>query len=385
MTTTATVLSEALQPHVDSGALPGVVGLVASGEDERVVALGHRAFDGPAMTRDSIFRIASITKPITAAATMMLVERGKLGLDDPVARLLPELAQPRVLRTLGGPVEDTVPARRPITTRHLLAFSAGHGFPSDFTAPVVQLLFSRLGQGPPNPQGPPAPDAWMRLLAEIPLLHQPGEGWTYNTGSDILGVLIARASGQSLPEFLSENVFLPLGMHDTGFFVPDADLPRFTTYYRPDPRTGDLAVVDEPSGQWAAAPAFPSAAGGLVSTVDDWLAFGRMLLAGGTHGRTRLLSEASVRMMTTNYLDAAVREASRIFLDGQGWGFGGSVDVAAIDSWNVLGRYGWVGGTGTAAHVIPSEGTVTILMTQVEMSGPTPPQVMRDFWTAARK
>jgi CubicO group peptidase (beta-lactamase class C family) len=381
---TTLTLHQALHQQVDSGALPGAVALVARGDDEQVVAVGRRAVDGPAMTRDSIFRIASITKPITAVATMMLVERGLLGLDDPVDRFLPELAGPQVLRTPAGPVDDTVPAVRPITTRHLLTFTAGHGFPADFGLPVVQLLFGTLGQGPPNPQGPPTPDAWMQLLAGIPLLHQPGEGWTYNTGSDVLGVLIARASGRSLPEFLGEEIFGPLGMRDTGFWVPAADLPRFTGYYRRDPQTGGLTSVDEPSGQWASAPAFPSGAGGLVSTVDDWLAFGRMLLAGGSHAGARLLVEASVRQLMTDHTDAAMREAGRIFLDGQGWGFGGSVDIAATEPWTVPGRYGWVGGTGTAAHVTP-DGTVTLLMTQVELSGPHTPPVMRDFWTAAAR
>ena len=195
-------------------------------------------------------------------------------------------------------------------------------------------------------------------------------------------MLIARVCGRPLPEFLAERLFEPLGMVDTGFQVPPGKLGRFTTYYRTDP-AGGLELVDAPDGQWSSPPAFPSGAGGLVSTVDDWHCFARMLLAGGTAGGRRLLSAASVRQMTTDQLTPSQRDASRLFLDGQGWGFGGSVDVEAIDPWNVPGRYGWIGGTGTAAHLTPSTGAVTIVLTQAELAGPTPPALIRDFWRHA--
>jgi CubicO group peptidase (beta-lactamase class C family) len=380
----SSALAQAVSRHVDSGDVPGVVAAVAQGGQAMVVTSGRRAVGGPGMTEDSIFRIASITKPITAVATMVLVERGILGLDRPVSEHLPELAAPVVLRDWRGPVDDTVPVKRAITVRDLLTFRAGHGFPADFSVPVVQLLTQTLLQGPPQPQAVADPDTWMGLLGRIPLLHQPGEGWTYNTGSDVLGVLVARASGQPLPQFLAENLFEPLGMKDTGFAVPPSALDRFTTYYRRDPATGELEVVDEPDGQWSTLPAFPSAAGGLVSTVADWLAFGQMLLDVGVGARGRVLSQASVTLITTNVLDAATREASRVFLDGQGWGFGGSVDVNENDPWTLPGRYGWVGGTGTAGHVNPGAGTVTVLLTQVELAGPSAPPLMRDFWTTAR-
>jgi CubicO group peptidase (beta-lactamase class C family) len=222
----------------------------------------------------------------------------------------------------------------------------------------------------------------MAALSRIPLLYQPGEAWLYNTCSDILGVLIARVSGRPFHEFLAERLFEPLGMADTGFEVPAGKLDRFTSYYQPGP-AGGLELVDAPDGQWHKLPAFPSGAGGLVSTLDDWHAFGRMLLAGGSAGGRRLLSAQAVRQMTTDHLTGPQRDAARLFLAGQGWGFGGSVDVEAIDPWNVPGRYGWVGGTGTAAHVIPSTGAVTILLSQVQMAGPTPPALMRDFWRYA--
>ncbi|MGY5125450.1 serine hydrolase domain-containing protein [Streptomyces nigrescens] len=379
-----TNLHDILEKHISDGPVPGAVGLVARGDRTEVQAVGSADVDGTSpMARESIFRIASLTKPVIAAAVMMLVEDGRIALDDPVGHWLPELASPSVVRTPGGPVDDVVPAARPITVADLLTSRAGHGLPSDFSLPAVGLLFSELKQGPPQPQLVAAPDTWMAALSRIPLLHQPGDGWLYNTSSDIQGVLIARASGRPLPEFLAERLFEPLGMVDTGFEVPPGKRDRFTSWYRADPEDG-LELVDAPDGQWSRPPAFPSGAGGLVSTADDWHAFARMLLADGSaDGRRSLLSPTSVRQMTTDQLTPAQREAGRVFLEGQGWGFGGSVDIEVIEPWNVPGRYGWIGGTGTAAHLTASTGTVTILLSQLELAGPTAPALMRDFWRYA--
>jgi CubicO group peptidase (beta-lactamase class C family) len=377
-----TNLRNILETHVSHGSVPGALGLVARGDRVEIQVAGQVDVAGTApMARDSIFRIASITKPIIAAAVMMLVEDGRIALADPVEKWLPELSSPTVVRTPSSPIDDVVPAARSITLADLLTFRAGYGFPSDFSLPAIGPLFSELHQGLQHQQVAP-PDEWMAALSRIPLLHQPGESWLYNTCSDIQGVLIARITGRPLPEFLAERLFEPLGMVDTGFAVPSDRLDRFTSLYQADPADG-LELVDAADGQWARPPAFPSGAGGLVSTADDWLAFARMLLADGTLDGRRLLSPASIRQMTTDQLTQAQRDASRLFLEGQGWGFGGSVDVAAIDPWNVPGRYGWVGGTGTAAHLTASTGTVTILLSQVEMAGPTAPALMRDFWRYA--
>ncbi|MEU6348710.1 serine hydrolase domain-containing protein [Streptomyces sp. NPDC047072] len=374
------VLHDTLRRYVDDRTVPGAVGLVARGRDVDVVAVGAVDVEGSApMERDSIFRIASITKPVTAAAVLMLVEEGRIALDTPVGDWLPELAEPSVVRTPGAAVGDVVAADRPITVEDLLTSRTGWGFPQDFSLPAVQALFAVQKDGRALQDWPDA-DTWLGLLARVPMLHQPGEAWLYGTSSDLQGILVARVSGRTLPEFLAERIFEPLGMRDTGFAVPEAQRHRFTSFYTPAP-DGTPTLADPPDGDWTRVPRFHSGGGGLVSTADDYLAFARMLLNGGEgDGGRRLLTPNSVARMTTDHLTAAQRAAVPLFLEGQGWGYGGQVDVSRADPWNVPGRYGWVGGTGTTAHLVPATGTVTILLTQVGMVSPTPTPLMRDFW-----
>jgi CubicO group peptidase (beta-lactamase class C family) len=341
-----------LDAAVRDGTVPGAAALVARGDAVETASAGD-------VETDSIARIASITKPITAAAVMLLVDEGLVALDDPIARWLPELASPQVVRTPESPLDEVVPAARAVTVEDLLTFRAGWGFPSDFSLPAVVELFRKL----PVLGAREAPDDWITTLAGVPMVRQPGEAWLYNTCSDIQGVLIARVSGRPLPDFLAERIFEPLGMADTAFYVPAGKLDRLPPYHN------EVTPIDD--AIWTAPPIFPSGSGGLVSTLDDLHRFGRMLLAEGGG----LLTPRSVRLMTTDHLTREQRDASTLFLEGDGWGFGGSV---APD-----GRYGWVGGTGTAAHVAPSTGTVGVLLTQVQMSGPTPTSIMRRFWEHA--
>ncbi|UOX93324.1 beta-lactamase family protein [Amycolatopsis sp. FBCC-B4732] len=359
--------------------LPGAVALIAHGDQVETAAIGSAdAKHTLPMARDSLFRIASLTKPIVAAALLLLVDEGDLALEDPIAPWLPELASPLVVRTPQGPVDDVVPATRPITVEDLLTFRCGYGLAADMTLPAVDLLLQVLGHPAAPPRGL-TPDEWLAALAQVPLLHQPGEAWLYDTASDLQGVLISRVTGRPLPEFLAEHLFEPLGMADTGFTVPTAALGRLTSAYR---RGEDgLRLIDSPEGRWSTPPSFSSGSGGLVSTVDDLLAFGRFLLAEGTAGRR--LSPHSVRAMTTDHLTPEQREAGRVFLHGQGWGYGGSVDVEPTHPGEVAGRYGWVGGAGTAWHIVPSTGTVSVLLTQVELTSPEPTPLMREFWTYA--
>nr|WP_256862935.1 serine hydrolase domain-containing protein [Microbispora sp. GKU 823] len=218
---------EVLDRYVDSGKIPGLVALFSRGDETHVEAIGTMRHDGGApMRRDTIFRMASTSKPVTIAAVMVLLDECRLRLDDPVDPWLPELADRRVLKRFDGPLDDTVPARRPITVRDVLTSTFGLGM--DMTSlgtPIMNAVFER-GLTPNLPVPMPEPDEWMRRLGELPLMHQPGERWQYQISSDLVGVLVSRVTGQSFEEFLRERVFGPLGMTDTGFHVPADQIHR---------------------------------------------------------------------------------------------------------------------------------------------------------------
>jgi CubicO group peptidase (beta-lactamase class C family) len=382
-------MREIMAGHVERGGVPGLVTLISRRGEVHVETLGMQAAGGGApMRRDTIFRLASLTKPVTAAAAMILVEECRLRLDDPVDPWLPELADRRVLRTLASALDDTVPGERAITLRDLLTLRPGLGavmvYPERYP---IQHAMAEAEVAPSATIFGAGPDELMRRLGGLPLVHQPGAAWLYHTGSDILGVLIARVSGQSLESFLRARIFEPLGMRDTGFSVPEEKLERLATCYQADPQTGGLAVFDEGrGGRFARAPAFESGGGGLVSTVDDYLAFGQMLLEGGRAGGARILSRLSVELMTTDQITPEQKAASPFFpgfWEHRGWGFGLAIVTRRDDLAAVPGRFGWDGGYGTSCYVDPEEGMVGILMTQRLWESPSPPTVQRDFWTSA--
>jgi CubicO group peptidase (beta-lactamase class C family) len=353
--------------RVARGEMPGLVILVAHGDGEPLCdAIGRFSFesDSPPMRRDTLFRVASLTKPVVAVATMMLVEDGALRLDEPVDRLLPELANPRVLKRIDAELTDTVPAERPITVEDLLTLRLGTGllFEPEYDPPVpvnkaAHELQLTLAQ--PDPRTPHPPDEWIRLFATLPLVYQPGERWMYNVGSLVLGVLVARAARQPLATLLTERIFEPLGMHDTGFSTTIENTLRIPSYYM----GGELQPLSPPE-EWATPPPFPSGAGGLLSTVDDFLAFGRLLLNKGEHEGTRLLTEKSVDQLTTNHLTDAQIATGGPVLNGEGWGYGMSVVVKPDEVSDVPGRYGWGGGYGTAWFNDPHKNLVAIALSQ---------------------
>lgn len=376
--------------YAERGDVPGVATLISRRGETYVDTVGTKEVGGTEpLHRDTIFRIASLTKPIVAAAAMILVEECVVRLDEPVDRLLPELADRRVLSRLNGPLEDTVPANRAITVRDLLTLAIGFGFivtgpPDDY--PILAAVGEQdLGMGPPKPATPHEPDEWLRRFATLPLMHEPGEQWMYDMGFAVLGVLVARASGQPLETFLRERIFDPLGMADTGFSVPANKLDRLATCYVGNPETGALDIYDGVAdSQWARPPAFPDASGGLVSTVDDYLAFGQMMLNNGQHGGERILSRLSVEAMTTDQLTLGQKAASPsipIFLDGRGWGLGVSIITRRDDVASVPGRYGWEGGLGTSWGADPTEEMTAILMTQ-RLASAESPRIDLDFWTS---
>jgi CubicO group peptidase (beta-lactamase class C family) len=357
--------------------VPGLVTLVARGDDLHVEAHGTMARGGPPVTRGSIFRISSDTKPITAAAVLALAAEGRLDLDEPVDRLLPELAGRRVLRRLDGPLDDTVPAHRAITVRDLLTFTFGFGVAVEmfFAAepwPVVaaadQLHLATLG--PPNRDVQPDPDTWMAGLGSLPLLAQPGERWFYNTGASVLGVLAARAAGEPFGEVLRTRIFEPLGMRDTGLWT--AQTGRLMTAYRPS--EDGLVAWDEPDGSWSRPPRFGDGAADLVSTADDLLAFSRMLLGGGAP----VLPAAAVRAMTTGQLTAEQKARGGLgpdFFKDKSWGFGLAVQND--------GSYGWAGGFGSTWLMDPDHDLTVIVLTQRMFDGPQPGPLHTEFQAAA--
>jgi CubicO group peptidase (beta-lactamase class C family) len=379
-------MGDVLAGHVSSGRVSGSVTLVSRRGEVHVDAIGQMALGGAPMQRDTIFRIASMTKPVAAVGAMILVEECKLRLDDPVDGLLPELADRTVLRTRESEINDTVPAIRAITLRDILTFRLGYGmipiFPDRY--PIQKAISAAgLAPGPVFPSFPP--DELMRRYGALPLVHQPGERWLYNAGSEILGVLIARAAGQTLGEFLRERIFEPLGMKDTAFFVPQNKLDRFATAYVGDRETGQLKVFDDPAtGAFAQPPVFENASGGLVSTADDFNAFAQMMLNGGRLGNERILSRPSVELMTTDQILSEQKQGSELFFnDNRGWGFGVGVITRRDHLCNIPGRYGWEGGFGTSWYSDPSEKLTGMLFTQRLMDSPQLPPVMADFWTLA--
>ena len=370
-------LHAAAEQQVADDRVPGLVALVASGPQVHVEALGQLSIGGRPVARDSLFRMASMTKPVTGAATMALIEEGLIGLDEPVNRLLPELADRRVLREMSGPLDETVPAHRSITTRDLLTFTFGFGFVVEmFMAAepfpvVVASDKARLSTiGPPDVATQPDPDTWIAGLGSLPLLAQPGERWMYNTGASVLGVLLSRAAGQSFGDLLRTRVFEPLGMAETAFWTTEPG--RLATAYRSSP--GGLEIWDPPDGAYSRPPAFEDGAAGLVSTADDMLAFARMFLRGGGP----VLSAESVRAMTTDQLTPEQKARGGLgpdFFDGQSWSF----CQAVRDS----GAFGWDGGFGTTWLVDPVRDLVVIVLTQRMFEGPGLPEPHRSIQAAA--
>jgi len=374
-----------LERRVGSGFAPGMVALIGEGDSAEIVAVGAQALEGNAPMRpDTLFRIASMTKAVTAAAGLMLVEDGKLSLDTPVDALLPELADPWVLRRLDGPLNDTVPANRPITLDDVLTFRLGTGivFGSPDQYPILAAIAERrlAGFGPPLPDEDYGPDEWMRRLGELPLMAQPGDRWLYTAGSNVLGVLIARASGLSLPEFFRTRIFKPLGMGDTAFFASPEKQTRLAETYNPTPQ--GLARYTASTTAWKTPPKFPAGDAGLVSTAPDFFAFSRFLLRRGlTQDGLRLLSEASIKAMTRDHLTAEQRAGGEpILSSGQGWGYGVGVTRRPTEDGVPAGAYGWLGGLGTSWIADPANDRTIIVLTQRAFTGPQDFAAHAEVW-----
>lgn len=372
-------IEEIVERAVAQGQVPGVVAAVAQGDSVHVATAGVMAVSGAPMRRDSLFRISSMTKPMTAAVVLSLIDGGLLQLEDAVDAWLPELANRQVLRRPDGPLDETVPANRPITVKDLLTFTWGFGMQGAmfmaaepwpiFTATLDRALHTF---GPPQPAAMPDPDTWLARLGELPLLAQPGERWLYQTGSQVLGVLAARVAGRSFEDVMRDRLFDPLGMRSTGFHA--ADISRLTTAY--DKRDGQFVESDGADGQWSRPPAFADGGAGLVSSVDDVVAFGRMLLR---HGEP-VLQSATVAQMTSNQLTPEQRAnvwPGFDLLDGRGWGYG----VSVLND----GRYAWEGGLGTSWYNVPSQDLTVVVLTQRAANDTGMPSVCEEVLVATER
>jgi CubicO group peptidase (beta-lactamase class C family) len=354
-------LERFLARHVEAGTVPGAVAL-RGGRDPEVVVVGVASIDGDPMREDAIMRIQSMTKAITAVAALRLVEAGRIGLDQSLEGWLPELADRRVLTSPGAPLDETVPAHHPITLRHLLTMGSGYGMEVGDT-PLRKAMADNGTEAGPDPITLGA-DEWLARLVELPLAFQPGQGWRYHHSFAVLGILLARLTGRPLGEHLAEDLFDPLGMPDTAFWVRNEKLDRLAAAYR----QGEGGLVEtEPAGGgfYAGAPPFDVSHGELVSTARDYHRFLRMLVEREGVEGAPLISDVHLRQLMTDQVPAENKTPDSFFpgfWEGTGWGFGVGIDTDGPRR----GRYGWSGGQGTNFYVDP-DGTIGILLTQVEM------------------
>ena len=349
---------------VEAGLLSGAVTCVwHRGEVLQVNEIGHRDVGAQLpMQRDTIFRIASMTKPVTVAAAMALAEEGRLALSDPVTNWLPELADMRVLVNPTGSLDDTVAARRPITVDDLMTHRSGLAYSFSVTGPIARAY---AGVSLRQDQ-----DDWLAEVARLPLVHQPGERLTYSHATEVLGIIVSRIEGKSLQDVLAERIFGPLGMVDTGFFVSPAQRERAATMYRLDENAElrDDAMGPIPVKE----PRFCQGGASLVSTADDYLRFARMLLGGGTVDGVRVLTEDSVAAMRIDRLTDDQKRHPFLgmpFWVGRGFGLNLSVVTDEAKSAQLfgpggLGTFGWPGAYGTWWQADPANDLILIYLIQ---------------------
>jgi len=364
---------DVLDGQVAAGRFPGYVAAVRIGGRTEIHAGGRRAVDvdSPPMSDDTLFRIASITKPMGAALTLSLVQDGVLAVDDPIERWLPEAAKARVLVRPDAPLDQTIELQRPITVRRLLTMTSGWGVVLEDT-PLQRAMID----GGVFPSAMPtlmSADQFMATVAGLPLAFQPGEGFLYETGFNVLGVLLMRATGKSLFDLFSERITGPLGMTDTTFYA--TDVARMTAAYMPGP--DGLTLMDPPDGAFSDPPLFEELSGGLVSSAPDVFRFYTAMADGGAP----VLTPESLTQMTSDQLTPAQRANAAPFVDDDtSWGFGTGVDLTAAKPGTAPGRWGWTGGTGTCAYVDPVRDAVSVLLTQRAMTGPD--DGPEPFWAA---
>jgi CubicO group peptidase (beta-lactamase class C family) len=359
----------AMQRYIDRGLVPGVVTLVARrGRVVHFEAIGYRDVEAKApMTTDTIFRIASMTKPIASIALMTLYEEGHFLLNDPISKFLPEFANMKVAQAApaaetGGAPYKLVPATRPITFKHVLTHTAG--FPNTYRGITREEYAKTYPRKGPNET---VADVVKRLAA-MPLNFNPGEAWEYGPATDVVGRLVEVISGMTLDEYLRKRIFEPLKMNDTHFYLPSTKLGRFVASYQPDEKNDNkIKLVEAPTAEsrWVKQPHnYFSGAGGLVSTAADYVRFHQMMLNGGELDGARILGRKTVELMTTNHIGDLP-----VWLTGPGYGFGLGYsvvkDIGVTGQAGSAGQYGWGGAFCTYFQVDPKEELIGVMMTQV--------------------
>lgn len=360
-------VAKGLEPFVERGDLSGVVTLTwQDGEVLQSDALGFQDIDAKTpMQRDTLFRIASMSKPITSVMALMLMEEGKLRLDDPIIRWAPEFADMKVVRDPKGALDDVEPAHRDITIEDLLTHRAGLAYAFSSTGPLAEAHEKALG---PPLASPHTADRWLAAIASLPLTYQPGERMHYSHATEVLGFVLGRVAGKPIAELLEERIFAPLGMTDTAFHVPPEKQDRLATLYRFDTTADRLTPVPMPMP--SSPPDYAPGGGGLVSTADDYLTFARLLLNDGEVDGVRLLKPETVQMMRTDRLTAEQR--GQPFLGLPMWmasGFGLGLAVVDAPEKNIMGVGGagsftWPGAFGTWWQADPTKNLILIFMVQ---------------------
>jgi CubicO group peptidase (beta-lactamase class C family) len=379
-------LTARIQSDVDAGLIPGAVMLIARGGEvcyEEALGLQEPAAGDPAagtpaagtpvagapatgtpMSIDTIFRIYSMTKPIVSVAAMMLAEQGRLLLSDPVAKLLPEMREMQVgveaVDAAGKPVLQRVPAQQPITVQDLLRHTSGLTY-GIFGDSLVKAAYRESGLGNPKNSN----QDFIRTIAQLPLACQPGTTWEYSHSTDVLGIMLERLTGMTLDVLIAEMILKPLGMHESGFWVPPQDHHRIAEPFAIDPVTGASVKLSQVHRQ----PSLLSGGGGMVSTARDYLRFAQMLLNGGELEGARILSRKTLRYMTSDHLAEMPRaKTGPNYLPGPGYGFGLGFAVRTEAGTAVMpgsvGDFTWSGLAGTYFWIDPEEDFLAIFLMQ---------------------
>ena len=365
-------IAPTLQPIADAGDLSGFVTLLfRHGEIAQINTIGHRDLEKKLpMERDTLFRIASMTKPVTSIAALMLMEEGKFRLEDPITKFAPEFKSMRVLKDAQGPLDQTVPAAREITFDDIFTHRSGLAYGFSSLGPIAHEYQRVLGDVLNNDL---TADAWMARIATLPLLYQPGERFHYSHSTDVLGFLVGRIAGMPFRDFLVERIFRPLGMADTDFYVPPEKRARAAVVYRMNNEKNVLEPL--PFKQYDRAPSFCGGGGGLISTADDYLKFARMMLNGGELAGTRLVQSPTIELMCTNRLTPAQREIPFLGMIPMWAGMGFGLGVSVIDAPEKLGflgmggvgSFGWPGAFGTWWQADPANDLIMIYLIQNSM------------------